>query len=121
MALALNKIIMAGGPNTNVSASYFSNATIAATTAGNVIPAGLWMIPATANLFITLNTGNATANLYAPSTNPANVTNGGGGGGGVLIVSDGVNVFANATTNISSITIVGVAGGANISATFANV
>lgn len=115
MALALMKILSGG--TTNTAGAYFSNVTISATTAGNLIPAGLWYIPTTANLFVVINTGNAVANLWQPAVNPANVTNSGGGGGGIVI-SDGVNVWANATTNIASITIVGVAGGSNISGTF---
>lgn len=119
-SLAINKIILSGGPNTNNAASYFSNTTISATTAGNVIPAGAWYIPATANLFVTVNIGNSTVNLWSPAANVANVTNGGAGGGG-LVISDGVNVFANATTNITSLTIMGVSGGINVTSTFANV
>ena len=114
-SLAANKIILSGGPNTNNAASYFANTTISATTAGNVIPVGMWYIPATANLFVTVNVGNSTVNLWSPSANISNATVGG------LVISDGVNVFANATTNISSLTIMGVSGDINVTATYANV
>ena len=111
-SLAANKIILSGGPTTNNAASYFANTTISATTAGNVIPVGMWYIPATANLFVTVNVGNSTVNLWS-----ANATANFGG----LVISDGVNVFANATTNIASLTIMGVSGGINVTSTFANV
>lgn len=114
-SLAINKIILSGGPNTNNAASYFANTTISATTAGNVIPVGAWYIPATANLFVTVNVGNSTVNLWTPTTNTSNTVVGG------FIISDGVNVFANATTNISSLVIMGVSGEINVTSTYANV
>ena len=108
MALGLNKILSGG--TTNTAGAYFSNVTLAVTTAGNVIPAGLYYLPATANVFVTLNTGNAMSNLF---TTTGNIALGQGG----LVLSDGVNVFANALANVT-VTLVTVAGGANISGTF---
>ena len=70
------------------------------------------MIPGTANVFITVatavnaTTGNITAvsNLYAINT-------------GGMVISDGVNVFANATTN-ATLTVLTVEGGQNVSGTY---
>jgi hypothetical protein len=115
MSLALNKIILANA-TANTPGAYFQLANISATTAGNVIPAGTYLIPGTSNVFITVvtavnaTTGNATAvsNLLAINT-------------GGVVISDGVNVFANATTNVANVTVLTIDGGQNVSGTYNNV
>ena len=115
MSLALNKIILANA-TANTPGAYFTFANISATTTGNVIPAGTYLIPGTANVFITVATavnatsGNITAvsNLYAINT-------------GGMVISDGVNVFANATTNVANVTVLTVEGGQAVSGTYNNV
>lgn len=98
MALGLNKIILAGSnATTNTAGAYFQTTTLSATTVGNVVPAGTYLLFPTANVSITANNGTTVATLIAANT------------GGVLI-SDGVNVFANATTN-ATVTLITVNGG----------
>jgi hypothetical protein len=107
MALGLNKIILAGANNTtNAAGAYFQTVTLSATTVGNVVPAGTYLLFPTANVSITANNGTSITTLMA-----ANV-------GGVLI-SDGINVFANATTN-ATVTLITVDGGEAVSGTFNN-
>ena len=103
MVLALNKILLAGS-NTNTAGAYFQTANLAATTVGNVVPAGLYMAVAQANISVTANTGGAVQTIIAANT-------------GGMFFSDGVNVFANATTN-GTLTLITVNGGANVSGTF---
>ena len=115
MSLALNKIILANA-TANTPGAYFTFATISATTAGNVIPAGTYLIPGTANVFITVATAvNATSGNITAVSNLYSINTGG------MVISDGVNVFANATTNVSSITVLTVEGGQNVSGTYNNV
>jgi hypothetical protein len=103
MALGLNKIIIAGATS-NTNGAYFQTVTQAATTAGNLIPAGTYLMVATANVFVTANTGAATSNVIT-------INNGG------VLISDGVNVYANATTN-ATVTLLTVNGGAAVSGTY---
>lgn len=103
MALGMNKILLAGA-NTNTAGAYFLTANMTATTAGNVVPAGTYLMVPQANTSITIFNGGAIQTIIAANT------------GGVLI-SDGINVFANATTN-GTLTLITVNGGANISGTF---
>jgi len=106
MSLALNKIILANA-TANTPGAYFTFANISA---------GTYLIPGTANVFITVatavnaTTGNITAvsNLYAINT-------------GGMVISDGVNVFANATTNVANVTVLTVEGGQAVSGTYNNV
>jgi len=108
MALGLNKIILVGSTNsTNAAGAYFQTVTLSATTVGNVVPAGTYLLFPTANVSITANNGTSITTLMA-----ANV-------GGVLI-SDGINVFANATTN-ATVTLITVDGGQSVSGTYNNV
>lgn len=98
MALGLNKIILAGSnATTNTAGAYFQTTTLSATTVGNAVPAGTYLLFPTANVSITANNGTTVTTLIAANT------------GGVLI-SDGVNVFANATTN-ATVTLITVNGG----------
>jgi hypothetical protein len=106
MALGLNKILLAGS-NTNTAGAYYQTSNMTATTVGNVVPAGMYMIVPQANISITANTGGAVQTILA-----ANI--------GGTIFSDGVNVFANATTN-GTLTMITVNGGANVTGTFNNI
>jgi hypothetical protein len=105
MALGLNKIILSGSnATTNSAGAYFQTTTLSATTVGNVVPAGTYLLFPTANVSITANNGTSITTLVATNT------------GGVLI-SDGVNVFANATTN-ATVTLITVNGGQPVSGTY---
>ena len=54
MSLALNKIILANA-SANTPGAYLQFANISATTTGNVIPAGLYLVPPTANVTINID------------------------------------------------------------------
>lgn len=103
MALGLNKITIAGAV-TNTAGAYFQTSQLTATTVGNVIPAGTYIMMPTANVTVTVNTGTATSQLMANNT-------------GGVVISDGVNVYANATTN-TTVTLITVNGGVAVSGTF---
>lgn len=110
MSLGLNKIVLAG-TNSNTPGGYFQATTLTATTVGNVVPAGTYLLFPTANVSITaVSATNAAGNITAVSTLLAANT------GGVLI-SDGVSVFANATTN-ATVTLLTVNGGNNANGTY---
>ena len=96
MALGLNKILISSSI-TNSPGAYWQLTSIAATTAGNVIPAGTYLAFATANAV----TWSA---LYPVNT-------------GGVVISDGVNVCANASTNATMI-LATVNGGQAASGTF---
>jgi hypothetical protein len=118
MALGLNKILLAG-TNTNTAGAYFQTVNLANVGIGNattglaaVIPAGTYISPGgayAANLVIevNLNVGNA-------ATWTQIIGNAGSG----IIISDGQNVRANATTGTQLLTMITVNGGANIVGTF---
>ena len=111
MALGLNKIIIAGS-TTNTPGAYWQLTTVTANTTTTVIPAGTYLLFPTANVTIeAVSAYNATSNVATWSTLiGANV-------GGVLI-SDGINVRANATANVV-ITLATVDGGQPVSGTYA--
>ena len=118
MALGLNKILLANA-TANTPAAYWQFANITATTSTanltvNVIPAGTYLIPTTANVTINVTTG-VTANVISAISPlyPA--------GQGGFVVSDGVNVFANATGSNVTFTVLTVDGGQNVSGTYNNV
>jgi hypothetical protein len=106
MALALNKILVAGA-NSNTAGAYFTTQTLIApaTVAGNLVPAGVYLMFPTLNSQIYANNGTALVQLIAANT------------GGVLI-SDGVNVVANSTTTANTITFLTVNGGLTANSTF---
>jgi hypothetical protein len=104
MSLGLNKIIISGA-GTNTAGAYFTTTTVSAVlTPGTVVPAGMYLLYPTANVSITANNGTSFTTLIASNT------------GGVL-VSDGVNVNAVASTN-TSVTLLTVNGGSPVSGTF---
>ena len=110
MALGLNKILLQSSI-TNTPGAYWQLTSISVTTAGNVIPAGTYLAFATPNVTITaVSAYNATTNVATWSNVFA--TNAGG-----VLISDGVNVAANATTNTTMI-LATVNGGQAVSGTF---
>jgi len=105
MSLGLNKIILANA-TTNTAGAYFSNATVTATNAGAVIPAGTYLVFPTANVVITANNGSSITTLLANNT-------------GGMLLSDGVNVFAqSAIAGNGTVTLLTVNGGVNVSGTY---
>ena len=105
MSLGLNKIILANA-TTNTAGAYFSNATVTATNAGAVIPAGTYLVFPTANVVITANNGSSITTLLANNT-------------GGMLLSDGVNVFAqSAVAGNGTVTLLTVNGGVNVSGTY---
>lgn len=116
MALGLNKILVANA-SANTSGAYLQPVTVANVGAGNAtamtnsqfIPAGTYLMLPAANVTIEVNNYTGTANSW--TTLLANNT------GGVLI-SDGFNVRANATTGTQSVTLLTVNGGQAVSGTY---
>lgn len=112
MALGLNKIIIAG-LTANTPGAYWQLTNVAATTSGTVIPAGTYIVFPTANVTIqAVSAYNATSNVATWSTVLANNTGG-------VIISDGVNVSANATTN-TTVILATVDGGEPVTGTYNN-
>ena len=105
MALGLNKILVAGAL-TNSAGAYWQTTTVTATTSGVVVPAGTYLMFPTANVTVTANNGSTISTLLANNT------------GGVLI-SDGINVFVNAASANTTVTLVTVDGGQAVSSTYA--
>lgn len=110
MALAVNKILLAGSNLTpSQVGAYWQNANVTVNTAGAnlniVIAAGVYYANTPANCTVQANLGGAS-NVTVLAANSAG-----------LIISDGINMFANTTTN-GTITMVTVNGGANVSGTF---
>jgi hypothetical protein len=105
MALALNKLILAGSnATTNTAGAYWQNANIAITTAANVtIPAGLYYANTPANCTILANMGSYVTVVAANSA--------------TLVLSDGVNTYANCTTN-GTLVLITVNGGESAPGTF---
>ena len=83
-----------------------------ATTAGSAvaIPAGTFILPATANVTIELNAYTGSANAW--TTIVANNT------AAPVIVSDGIGVRANAVTGTQTVTLWGINGGNAASGTY---
>lgn len=116
MALGLNKIIL-DGATANTAGAYLQPVTVSSVGAGNatamlnskVIPAGTYILPATANVTIEVNAYTGTANSWT-------TVNANGVGG--VVISDGVNVRANATTGTQTVTLWTVNGGSAISGTY---
>jgi hypothetical protein len=114
MALAVPKIILAGANLTIGNAgAYWQQSNITVNTAGvnlNVtIPAGVYYMNTPANCSVYMNMGGAS-NVVIVAANAASG----------VVISDGVNTYANTTTN-GTITAVTVNGGAAAAGTFFNV
>lgn len=116
MALGLNKILVAN-VSANTAGAYLQPVVVSSVGAGNAtamlnsqfIPAGLYVLPATANVTIELNAYTGTANSW--TTVVANNTPG-------VVISDGFNMRANAVSGTQTVTLWTVNGGANITGTF---
>lgn len=116
MALGLNKIILANA-SANTPGAYLQPVTVSSVGAGNgtamlnskLVPAGTYLLPPTASVVIELNQYTGSANAW--STFIADNV------GGVLI-SDGFNVRANATTGTQSVTLYTVNGGQSATGTY---
>lgn len=116
MALGLNKILVAN-TSANTASAYLQPVSVANVGAGNAtamlnsqfIPAGTYLMIPAANVTIEVNNYTGTANSW--TTLLANNT------GGVLI-SDGFNVRANATTGTQTVTLLTVNGGQAASGTY---
>lgn len=104
-SLAQNKILLSTG-NTNTAGAYTQTMNVAATSAGNLIPAGAWFVTATANVIIQANNGIGFVNVQS-----ANV--------GGYLNSDGVNwQLLGFGTNTANIVLYGVNFGYPASDTF---
>ena len=110
MALGLNKILISGSA-TNTPGAYWQLTTIAATTAGTTVPAGTYIMFATANVII------QAVSAYNTSSNVATYSNVGAINVGGVVLSDGVNVRLLATTN-ATVTLATVNGGAAAGGTY---
>lgn len=104
MALAMNKIILANA-TTNTAGAY-SNVSLTAANAGTVIPAGTYMVFPSANVIVTANNGSSITTLLANNT-------------GGMILSDGVNVFAQSTiAGAGAATALTINGGISANSTY---
>lgn len=116
MALALNKIILANA-TANTAGAYLQPVVVSNVGAGNatamlnsqLIPAGTYILPATANCVIEVN-------AYTGSANSWTTVNANGVGG--VVISDGINVRANATAGTITVTLWTVNGGNNVTGTY---
>lgn len=112
MSLSTAKIILANSA-TNAAGAYFL--AYAQGNATAVVPAGVWVIPPTANVTIELNT-NTTGNISNASYQVIVANNTGG-----TFISDGTNVRANVLAGTPTITLFGTNGGQAVSGTYNNV
>jgi hypothetical protein len=111
MALGLNKILIAGTYENTPAAYWQAAANISATTAGNVVPAGTYMVFNTSNVVIQAVSNYNTTSNVATWSNVYPVNSGG------VIISDGVNVQLLATTN-ATVQLITVNGGQAVSGTY---
>jgi hypothetical protein len=117
MALALNKIILANA-TANTPAAYFEPVVISNVGAGNAtamissqyVPAGLYVYPSTANVTIEFNYYTGSANAWTTLVAANTVA--------PVLVSDGYNVRANATTGTQTVTLFTVNGGQAATGTY---
>jgi hypothetical protein len=110
MALALNKILVAN-VSANTASAYYQPVVVSSVGAGNAtamlnsqfIPAGTYILPATANVTIEFNAYTGTANSWTSIV--------GNNTSCAWLVSDGFNVRANAVTGTQTVTLYTVNGG----------
>lgn len=110
MSLGLAKIILSGSnATTNTAGAYFQGANVAVNTAGTnanvVIAAGLYYANTPSNCTVLANMGGSGYVTVVAANSCA------------LLLSDGVNVYANTTTN-GTLVMVTVNGGEAASGTF---
>ena len=118
MALGMNKILVSG-TSTNTPAAYWQLTTISVAASGNtVVPAGTYLVFPTANVTIeAVSAYNTNTACATPNTWTVCLANNAGG----VLISDGVNVRANAIVATSAtVTLATVNGGQNVSSTFAS-
>ena len=118
MSLGLNKILVSG-TSTNTPAGYWQLTTISVAASGNtVVPAGTYLVFPTANVTIeAVSAYNTNTSCTTPNTWTVCLANNAGG----VLISDGVNVRANAIVATSAtVTLATVNGGQNVSSTFAS-
>lgn len=118
MSLGLNKILVSGS-STNTPAAYWQLTTISVAASGNtVVPAGTYLVFPTANVTIeAVSAYNTNTACATPNTWTVCLANNAGG----VLISDGVNVRANAIVATSAtVTLATVNGGQNVSSTFAS-
>ena len=109
MSLASNKIILANAATNGAGAFYLAYA------AGNAtvtLPAGIYVIPPTANVTIELNT-NTSGNISNASYQVIVANNTGG-----TFIADGTNVRANVLSGAPTITLFATNGGQAVSGTY---
>jgi hypothetical protein len=117
MALALQKIILANA-SANTPGAYFEPVTVSNVGSGNstamltsqFIPAGLYVYPSTANVVIEFNQYTGSANSWVTLVAANTVA--------PVLVSDGYNVRANATTGTQTVTLYTVNGGQAATGTY---
>lgn len=118
MALALNKILISGA-GSNTPGAYWQLTTVSVAASGNTaLPAGTYLAFPTANVTIeAVSAYNTNTACATPSTWSVLIGNNTGG----VIISDGVNVRANAIVATSAtVTLATVNGGQNVSSTYAS-
>ena len=106
MSLASNKIILSGS-STNAAGAYYQ--AYAAGNATVTLPAGIYVIPPTANVTIELNT-NTSGNISNASYQVIVANNTGG-----TFIADGTNVRANVLAGTPTITLFATNGGQAVS------
>jgi len=113
MSLSANKILISGVPS-NAAGAYFQQTTLAVTTAGTAVPAGIWTLYgqaniSTANVTIQINTDGDGNISNATWINLASVNT-----AIPVFISDGVNVQAKCATSNTTITLIGNNGGQSV-------
>lgn len=107
MALATNKIILAGA-TTNTAGAYFQTVTVTAVDSGNgtVVPAGIYVMFPSANVTVLANDGSSNATVMAANT-------------GGVVISDGVNVYVKNSSGNANVTMLDINGGQAAGETYA--
>jgi hypothetical protein len=116
MALGLNKILVTS-TSTNTPAAYWQLTTISVASSGNtVVPAGTYLVFPTANVTIeAVSAYNTNTSCTTPNTWTVLLANNTGG----VLISDGVNVRANAiVATAATVTVATVNGGQSANSTF---
>ena len=114
MSLSSAKIILANS-STNTAGAYFQFSNVAATSAGVTIPAGIYQIVTSANVYVQVNT---STNIAAPTWSNITVTT--GNAGPQVIISDGTNVQAVSVNAAATLVLLGTNGGQAVSGTYNN-
>ena len=103
-------MLFRSGTSTNAAGAYFL--AYAAGNATVTLPAGIFVIPPTANVTIELNT-NTTGNISNASYQVIVANNTGG-----TFIADGTNVRANVLSGTPTITLFATNGGQAVSGTY---